>query len=61
MILTALHKTRGVQAHAANELKISERVLRYKMKKYGFKRETKLSQSDRIVEFLIPSKTQKVS
>lgn len=61
LILAALQKARGVQAQAAKELGISERVLRYKMRKYGLKIETKLSQSDRIVEPLIPSKKQKVS
>ncbi|MBI3995778.1 MAG: helix-turn-helix domain-containing protein [Nitrospirae bacterium] len=50
MILTALRKSRGVQAHAANELKISERVLRYKMMKYRLLTRTKLSEYDRIVD-----------
>ncbi|HLB94933.1 MAG TPA: helix-turn-helix domain-containing protein [Nitrospiria bacterium] len=61
LILTALHKAHGVQAQAAKELGVSERVLRYKMRKYGFKIATKLSQSDRIVESPLSSKKQKVS
>ncbi|MEW5803350.1 MAG: sigma-54 dependent transcriptional regulator [bacterium] len=35
MIEKALHTNRGVQTKAAESLGISERVLRYKMKKYG--------------------------
>lgn len=50
LILTALEKTGGTQSLAAKELGISERVLRYKMKKYGLKLETKLSRSYRIVD-----------
>lgn len=50
MIFTALRKNRGVQAHAAHELKISERVLRYKMMKYRMLTRTKLSEHDTIVE-----------
>lgn len=63
LILDALSKTKGIQVLAAKELGISERVLRYKMRKYRLrlKIETKLSQPDRIVEPLIPSKKQKVS
>jgi transcriptional regulator with GAF, ATPase, and Fis domain len=61
LISNALYKTQGIQAQAAKALGISERVLRYKMRKYGLKMETKLSQSDRIVWKLIPSKKQKVS
>jgi DNA-binding NtrC family response regulator len=34
LILQALEKSGGVQTKAAGELGISERVLRYKMKKY---------------------------
>jgi len=34
-IAQALDRSRGVQTQAAEELGISERVLRYKMKKYG--------------------------
>lgn len=61
LILYALEKTGGKQSLAAKELGISERVLRYKMRKYGLKIETKLSQTDRIVENPIPSKKQKIS
>jgi DNA-binding NtrC family response regulator len=50
LILAALEKCGGVQSRAAKELGISERVLRYKMKKYGLKLETKLSEHDRIVD-----------
>jgi two-component system NtrC family response regulator len=35
LILKALERNGGVQTKAAEELGISERVLRYKMKKYG--------------------------
>ncbi len=38
MILEALLKNNWVQTKAANSLNMSERVLRYKMKKYGIKR-----------------------
>ena len=34
MILTALEKHDGVQTRAAESLGVSERVLRYKMKKH---------------------------
>ena len=34
LILRALERSGGVQTHAAEELGINERVLRYKMKKY---------------------------
>lgn len=61
LILGALKKTQGIQVLAAKELGISERVLRYKIRKYGLKKETKLLQPDRIVERMIPSKKQKVS
>lgn len=61
LILDALKKTQGIQVLAAKELWISERVLRYKIRKYGLKIETKLSQPDRIVEPLISPKKQKVS
>ncbi len=37
LILTALSRHRGVQTRAASELGISERVLRYKLNKYGLK------------------------
>jgi len=50
LILAALEKSGGIQSRAAKELGISERVLRYKMKKYGIKLETKLSEQDRIVD-----------
>jgi transcriptional regulator with PAS, ATPase and Fis domain len=36
-ILSALHQSQGVQTKAAESLGISERVLRYKMKKYGIR------------------------
>ncbi|MGZ3605789.1 MAG: AAA-type ATPase lid domain-containing protein, partial [Thermodesulfobacteriota bacterium] len=36
-ILRALHQQQGVQTKAAESLGISERVLRYKMKKYGIR------------------------
>ncbi len=36
-ILNALHQHQGVQTKAAESLGISERVLRYKMKKYGIR------------------------
>ena len=61
LILAALQRARGVQAHAAKVLGISERVLRYKMKKYELQIQTKLSGRDRIVELVIPSVKQKVS
>ncbi|MBI9087330.1 MAG: sigma-54-dependent Fis family transcriptional regulator [Desulfobacterales bacterium] len=38
MILAALEKENGVQTRAAEALGISERVLRYKMQKYGIKK-----------------------
>jgi len=56
MILAALERTHGVQARAARELKISERVIRYKMKKYHLETKTKMSNNDIIVEQLIPVK-----
>ncbi len=37
LILKALHQHQGVQTKAAESLGISERVLRYKMKKYGIR------------------------
>lgn len=59
LILNALEKAGGKQSLAAKELWVSERVLRYKMKKYGLKLETKLSEHDRIVEkFIRPDKTE---
>ena len=56
MISAALERTNGVQARAARELKISERVIRYKMKKYHLTTKTKMSDKDIIVEELIPVK-----
>jgi len=56
LILAALEKNRGVQARAAKELKISERVIRYKMKKYHLQPKTKVSDKDIIVEELITVK-----
>ena len=55
MILAALRQSNGIQARAAKVLGISERVLRYKMKKYRLQIETKLLSSDIIVENLIRS------
>jgi len=37
LIKLALEESGGVQTKAARKLKISERVLRYKLTKYGFK------------------------
>ncbi|MCX8116797.1 MAG: sigma-54 dependent transcriptional regulator [Desulfobacterota bacterium] len=37
LILKALHQHQGIQTRAAESLGISERVLRYKMKKYGIR------------------------
>ncbi len=37
LIISALERSGGVQTHAAEELGINERVLRYKMNKYGIK------------------------
>lgn len=56
LILDALHKAHGVQSHAAKLLGISERVLRYKIRKYALEAPTKLSSRDRIVEHSIPSR-----
>ncbi len=39
LILKALHQSQGVQTKAAESLGISERVLRYKIKKYGIRQE----------------------
>jgi len=55
MIVTALRKANGVQAEAAKLLKISERVLRYKMKKYKLQIQTKMSEHYRIVELIVHS------
>ncbi|MEK6684239.1 MAG: helix-turn-helix domain-containing protein [Nitrospirota bacterium] len=54
LILNALEAADWKQSLAAKELWISERVLRYKMRKYGLKLETKLSLSDRIVDATVP-------
>lgn len=59
MISAALENNRGVQARAAKELKISERVIRYKMKKYHLQTKTKMSDRDINVEQLIPVKETK--
>jgi two-component system response regulator AtoC len=37
LIVKALHQNQGVQTRAAESLGISERVLRYKIKKYGIR------------------------
>lgn len=50
LILAALEKSNGIQSKAARELGISERVLRYKMKKYGLKLVTKLSDTNSNVD-----------
>ena len=50
LIRAALRKACGIKAQAAKELKISERVLRYKMRKHGLKIESKLSHSYRIID-----------
>lgn len=55
MILAALRQSNGIQARAAKALGISERVLRYKIKKYQVQIETKLLASDKIVENFIRS------
>jgi transcriptional regulator with GAF, ATPase, and Fis domain len=43
LIVQALNEAKGSQSGAARRLGISERVLRYKMKKYGIVRTTKVS------------------
>jgi DNA-binding NtrC family response regulator len=43
LIVQALNEVKGSQSGAARRLGISERVLRYKMKKYGIVRTTKVS------------------
>ena len=50
LIWVALRDAGGNQSAAAKELEISERMLRYKIKKYGIRLETKLSDYDKIVE-----------
>ncbi len=49
LITQALAATSGGQSEAARRLGISERVLRYKMKKYGIVRSTKVSVVDKNV------------
>lgn len=49
LITQALIATSGSQSEAARRLGISERVLRYKMKKYGIVRSTKVSVIDKNV------------
>jgi DNA-binding NtrC family response regulator len=46
LIIEALTATNGQQSEAARRLGISERVLRYKMKKYRIIRSTKVSITD---------------
>ena len=60
LIRVALRKVHGVKAQAAKELKISERVLRYKMQKHGLKIEPKLSHSYRIIDLEKSTKTHHV-
>ncbi len=50
MISAALLQSNGIQARAAKVLGMSERVMRYKIKKYGIQIKTKLSEGDIIVE-----------
>ena len=49
LIVRALSETEGRQSDAARRLGISERVLRYKMKKYRIVRSTKVSVVDKNV------------
>jgi two-component system NtrC family response regulator len=49
LITRALASANGSQSEAARRLGISERVLRYKMKKYGIVRSTKVSVLDKNV------------
>ncbi|MFZ5862679.1 MAG: helix-turn-helix domain-containing protein [Nitrospirota bacterium] len=49
LITRALAAASGSQSEAARRLGISERVLRYKMKKYGIVRSTKVSALDKNV------------
>ena len=53
MISAALRQSSGIQARAAKILGISERVMRYKIKKYHIQVNTKLFESDTIVENII--------
>ncbi|HET8760326.1 MAG TPA: helix-turn-helix domain-containing protein [Nitrospiria bacterium] len=49
LITRSLADANGSQSAAARRLGISERVLRYKMKKYGIVRSTKVSVVDKSV------------
>lgn len=49
LIVQALNEAKGSQSGAARQLGISERVLRYKMKKYRIVRTTKVSITDKSV------------
>jgi transcriptional regulator with GAF, ATPase, and Fis domain len=49
LIVRALTEAEGCQSDAARRLGVSERVLRYKMKKYHIVRSTKVSMSDKNV------------
>jgi transcriptional regulator with GAF, ATPase, and Fis domain len=49
LIVRALTEAEGCQSDAARRLGVSERVLRYKMKKYRIVRSTKVSMSDKNV------------
>jgi two-component system NtrC family response regulator len=49
LITRSLADANGSQSEAARRLGISERVLRYKMKKYGIVRSTKVSVVDKSV------------
>jgi len=49
LILRSLEAANGSQSEAARRLGVSERVLRYKMKKYRIVRSTKVSFADKNV------------
>jgi DNA-binding NtrC family response regulator len=49
LILHSLDAANGSQSEAARRLGVSERVLRYKMKKYRIVRSTKVSFTDKSV------------
>ena len=49
LIVRALEASAGRQSEAARRLGVSERVLRYKMKKYRIVRSTKVSITDKNV------------
>ena len=49
LIVRSLQEANGSQSEAARRLEISERVLRYKMKKYRIVRSTKVSITDKNV------------